>query len=184
MWFLNWFLNCGLFYLGWIITLKFVVDGLFWQGPAVNLVIMLIHLYCVSDKKFETTLLLTFPIVGSIFVDTTLSTLGILEFKGPYLYPGLLSPLWVISLWGLFGTSLNHSLSWVGQKEWLAAALGGIGGTASYYAGIKVGAAQLLVPDAWGLALTAIVWAIAMPLAYRYNTWLKQWFEPVNDKTM
>lgn len=173
---LSWLLNSGLFYLGWILTLKFVLNGMYWQGPLLNLAIVILHVLRVPNKVFELVLVATIPLMGSL-LDTALAFAGILEYVEPYSCCHWIAPLWVTSLWALFATSINHSLEWAGRNLWMAAVLGGIGGTMSYLAAIKIGAARFMVSDGWGIFYLAIGWAIAMPLCYAYNRWLKKRFE-------
>ena len=51
-----------------------------------------------------------------------------------------LIPFWLIVLWALLATTLNHCLAWTAQPRWRAALLGAIGGPLSYYAGQRLGA--------------------------------------------
>lgn len=169
---LSWLINSGLFYLGWILTLKFVLEGEFWQGPLINLGIILLHLARVPHKLFEGVLVLTVPLLGAgldaIFVST-----GVLNYIGGYESCPCIAPLWVMSLWALFATSFNHSLSWLDKNIWICIGVGSIGGTVSYMAGIRVGVAYFSVPEWVGITSLAIGWGIVVPLCYCYNRWLK-----------
>lgn len=170
---LNWLINSGLFYLGWVLTLKFVLNGMYWQGPLLNLVIVLIHLIRVPHRIFETILVITIPIIGMLF-DSTLAYFGLLRYEGPYDCCSWLAPPWVNSLWALFATSINHSLAWAGKNLGIAVLTGAIGGTVSYLAAIKVGAVHFLVSDTVGIACLAVAWAIIFPLCYVYSRWLQK----------
>lgn len=57
-------------------------------------------------------------------------------------------------------------MAWLQGKNVLAAALGAIAGPLCYEAGVRLGAASWLSPEAQVFALIylAIVWAIAMPV--------------------
>lgn len=170
---ISWFFNSGFFYLGWILTIKFALDGDYWLGPFINLLIIVLHLASIKQRAFEMALILTLPLFGSFLLDGALVISGVLHYSGGGDWS---APLWVISLWGLFATSINHSLSWVGKKLWLAVGTGAIGGTLSYLAAIKVGVAQFLVPEWTGIACLAVAWGVVMPLCYAYNSWLRRFF--------
>lgn len=170
----DWFVNSGLFYLGWILTLKFVLEGNYWIGPVINLFIIVLHIIRVPHRLFETMLILSLPILGSFLLDGSLVIFGILKYLGRFECCPWIPPVWILSLWGLFATSINHSLAWVDRKLWLTIATGAVGGTLSYYAAIRVGAAEFLVSNTAGIFLLAMAWGIVMPLCYLYNKWLKK----------
>lgn len=171
----GWLLNSGLFYFGWIYTIKSVLDGSPLKGVLVSFLIVACHLWRSKERRFEILLMVTFPLLGSLF-DTALSLLGILTYEGTYRTVPWIAPLWVTALWALFATSLNHSLAWVGRAWWLASACGAIGGTLSYLAVIKAGAAHFAIAEPYGIASLALAWALILPLCYCYNRWLKGYF--------
>lgn len=74
----------------------------------------------------------------------------------------LLAPAWMAVLWPLLGTTLNHSMAWLQGRWLLAAVAGGIGGLASYEAGVRLGAVEMVDVAAcrWLLGLG---WALLMP---------------------
>jgi len=74
-----------------------------------------------------------------------------------------------VTMWMLFGTTLNLSMGWLKGRPMLAAVFGAIGGPASYIAGQKLGGIIFLDYFAAVLAL-AIVWAIAMPFLLALST--------------
>ncbi|MFA6916590.1 MAG: DUF2878 domain-containing protein [Parachlamydiales bacterium] len=172
---LSWLLNSGLFYLGWVLTIKFILQDKYWQGPVINLAIILLHIARVPNRMFETVLILSLAMLGSV-VDTALAYFNIIQYEGQYLCCTWFAPAWITSLWALFATSINHSLVWVGKTVWMSILVGSIGGTVSYLTAIKVGAAYFLVPEWQGIMILAIVWAIAMPLCFVINDLLKKWF--------
>ncbi|MBK6851647.1 MAG: DUF2878 domain-containing protein [Burkholderiales bacterium] len=74
----------------------------------------------------------------------------------------LLAPAWMAVLWPLLGSTLNQSMAWLQGRWWLAAVLGGVGGLASYEAGVRLGAIEMVDVAAcrWLLGLG---WAVLMP---------------------
>ena len=79
------------------------------------------------------------------------------------LFSDLLAPYWIVTMWMLFGTTLNLSMRWLKGRPLLAALLGAIGGPASYVAGQKLGGIVFLefVP---AIIALAIGWAVFMPI--------------------
>jgi hypothetical protein len=65
-------------------------------------------------------------------------------------------------LWALLGSTLNHSMAWLQGRWLLAAVLGSVGGLASYEAGVRLGAVEMVdvVACRWSLGLG---WALLMP---------------------
>ncbi len=169
---LGWLLNSGLFYLGWILTFKWVLEGNYWAGPILNIAIMGLHLARVPNRLFETVFILTLPWMGSL-IDSLWIVSGVMFYEGENASLYWIAPFWVITLWGLLATAINHSLAWAGKNIWVAIGTGALGGTLSYWAAIKVGVVTLLVPHWEGIVCLAIAWGIAMPLCYLYSKFLK-----------
>ena len=57
----------------------------------------------------------------------------------------LLAPLWLLSLWVAFATTLNHSMKWVLQTPLLTTTIGLFLVPLSYIAGIKLSSSQFMV---------------------------------------
>jgi hypothetical protein len=73
------------------------------------------------------------------------------------------TPLWMLVLWAQLGSVLREPLRWLHGRKWLAAALGAVGGAASYAAGVRLGACAF--PEArLALAVLAAGWAVIMPM--------------------
>jgi hypothetical protein len=82
-----------------------------------------------------------------------------------------LLPIWMITLWLLFATTLNVSLKWLQGRYLIAAVFGFIGGPLAYWGGAKLGAINWLQHFELLLAL-AIGWALLMPIL----VWLAAYF--------
>src|SRR5690606_35510821 len=74
-------------------------------------------------------------------------------------------PVWLICLWVLFATTVNHSLYWLAPYPWLAALLTGFFAPVSYYAGVQLSDAQLSQPHWQPLLAVACGWGIVFPVA-------------------
>lgn len=73
-------------------------------------------------------------------------------------------PWWLVLLWvGFSGMSLVV-FGWLGQRYWLAGLAGIIFGPVTYFAGVRLGAAEMLV-DPWIVgAVYSFMWALLMIL--------------------
>ena len=60
--------------------------------------------------------------------------------------PPLLAPLWLLSLWVAFATTLDHSMKWILKTPLLTIAIGLFLVPLSYLAGIKLSNSQFMVP--------------------------------------
>ena len=156
-------INCVLFQLGWFAGILGAAHGYVTAAVIFCVAIAAYHLWQSHNRIQEGMLLLKIGVLG-IAADTLLLQTGSLVFESKGLLPAL-SPIWMWSLWVILGCTLNESMSWLKGRFVLAAILGAITGPLSYFAGVKLGAAQ------WGneiqaLVLIGIIYAIAMPLVF------------------
>jgi hypothetical protein len=100
-------------------------------------------------------------VIGLMF-DSVLVAAGWVTYPSG-LFNDLLAPYWIVTMWMLFGTTLNLSMRWLKGRPLLAALLGAIGGPASYIAGQKLGGIVFLefVP---AIVALAVGWAVFMPI--------------------
>ena len=90
---------------------------------------------------------------------STLAITGQVHFASAW--PAGLAPYWMLSLWIVFATTLNHSLRWLMNRPVAAALAGAIGGPLAYLAGAKLGALSIVTP-AVTLPFIALLWTPAM----------------------
>ncbi len=151
--------NIVLFQLGWFACILGAAYGFPLLGTSLALAVVAIHLHFTRQMQ-EAYLVLIAGVLGLV-VDTILITGGWMMFRaGVVLDP--FPPYWMVALWLLFATTLNHSLAWLKSRRLMAAFLGFIGGPLAYYAGAKLGAAEISFPES--LLAIGTAWAIAMPL--------------------
>jgi hypothetical protein len=160
-------LNFALFYAGWIACVAGAGQGLPWLGPALMLPLLGIQAWLTPNLKREVKFLAILGVLG-LGLDSVFSLTGVLEYV-PFPWPPPIAPLWIGALWVLFGTTLGRSLSWLGQKPWLAVLLGLLGGPGSYLAGERLGAVAFGLPAPVSLVLIGVGWGVAMPLLYRLH---------------
>jgi hypothetical protein len=147
--------NAVLFQIGWFAC---VMGGnSYWLLLAVA--VLLVHLLWISSWAAEGKLLLWITALG-IVLDSLLMHLGVFGFGNE----GLLIPLWLIVLWPVLATTLNHCLAWTAQPWWRASLLGAVGGPMSYYAGSQLAGVQLPLGLWPSMLLLAVIWAGVFPL--------------------
>ena len=163
-------INIIAFQAGWFACILGAANGMPWIAAGASVAVVLLHLARARDAGPELKLLLAAALIGAIF-ENLLALMGWTGFAGGVLLPGS-APLWMVAQWAMFATTLNLSLAWMKPRLLLAAGFGAIGAPASYLAGERLGAIQILDRDAAIVAL-AIGWALLAPLlllmARRWN---------------
>ena len=147
---------------GWLAAILGGAWAMPWLGPLVTVPLLALHLKLAERWTPEAKLLGLAMLIGLI-ADTLLIVSGRITFTSGSM-AGVISPLWMIGLWALFATTMNVSLRWLRGRWLLCVLLGGIGGPAAYYAGVKLGAAQMHEPLAASLLAVAVIWGAATPL--------------------
>lgn len=156
-------LNGLLFYLGWYAALVGAVQGQVALGVMVCVVFVAFHFIAYPNRKQECYLML-FVLASGGMLDTLYIRMGWLSYITPNLIFTEFVPIWVMAIYALFSTSINHSLGWLGKRWLLASVLGGSAGAFCYFVGAAAGAAEFHLP-LWqiGVILFAI-WAVYFPL--------------------
>jgi len=159
------FANFVLFYVGWFACVAGAGRGALWVGPATASVLLLAHVALAAERVREAALVVVVGAFG-FGVDTSLARAGLYAFAGTSVLPWLCPP-WMTALWMLFASTLNGSMAWLGRRYGLAAALGAVGGPASYLAGERLGAIALSSNRLVSVAGIAVAWALVMPALLR-----------------
>jgi hypothetical protein len=163
-------INFAAFQIGWFSSVVGAAKQMPWLGPVALLVVLAIHLRQARRPEAELTLIVACGLVG-MFFDSILVAFNWVSYPSGQ-FSEFLAPYWIVTMWMLFGTTLNLSMGWLKGRPLLAAFFGAIGGPASYIAGQKLGGIVFVDYYAALIAL-AIGWAVFMPLllivAERYN---------------
>lgn len=159
------------FQIGWFACVLGAAYGYPLLGPLVGLPVLGLHLLWQADRSTEIMLMLAATVIGSAY-DQLLLSLGLVSYSASIWNTAWL-PIWMITLWVLFATTLNVSLKWMHGRYPLASLLGCIGGPLAYWGGEKLGAIQWLHPLELLIAL-AVGWAILMPILVRLAAHLRQ----------
>lgn len=153
-------LNALGFQAGWWACIAGVGRGLEVEALVFCLGLMSLHVYFSKYPLLEVKIGLVALLLG-ILVDSGLQYFSVMVFYGWALGP--LSPFWLWTLWVMFALTLNSSLAFLkNQSLILSACLGLIFGPMTYYAGAKLGAADLdgSISHIVGLG---VAWMLAMP---------------------
>ena len=155
--------NVLLFQLGWFLC---VLGGSQVAVFAVP-VIILLHLCFINDYPGEWKLLVGVFLIG-LLIDSLLLAAGVLVL--PEQAIGL-PPLWLMLLWPLFATLLNHSLAWFKSHLGLAALSAAIAAPLTYLAGVRLTDTGFFEPQWLALLVIALCWTLAFPLALLLARW-------------
>lgn len=151
--------NALLFQAGWFAC---VLGGTGWW-LLVPLAALVIHFSWVSSWAAEGKLVVSVTLVGAA-LDSFLLQLGVFDFAST----DTLAPIWLVLLWALLATTLNHCLAWSAKPIWLAAILGAIAGPLSYFAGSALADVELPLGQLHTGLILAPVWALAFPLLHGF----------------
>ena len=157
--------NYLLYQIGWLTCVLGAARGHPWSGAAVALILVGAHVVLVRRRRTEIELILCAAGIGAV-ADSVQTALGIVTFRSGSLVPWLCPP-WIVVLWMQFATLLRFCLSWVSGRYLLASALGLVGGPLAFFAGARLGAADLHPNRVLSLVSFAVVWAAASPLLVR-----------------
>lgn len=147
-------LNAVIFNIAWLAC---ILGGNLVAVP-VALVVIGIHLMYFSDHKVEVALIAVVLLLG-VAIDSALIRSGLLVPPGEGLWP----PPWLICLWGLFATTLNHSMKWFQNHLGIAVVAGGIAGALTYLAGTRLTDFSLRDPQTLTLVAMFLVWCLVFP---------------------
>jgi len=166
--------NLIAFQIGWFACILGAAYGVPWAGPAYVAAWIGVHLFCVSDRASEITLILIAMAMG-YFADSVLTITGMLRFDASARL-GWPAPLWMVALWANLAATLNYALGWLKGRYALAAGLGLIAGPLTYWAGARLGALALHEQTGVALAAIGVEWLVATPLLAGLARMTRQWF--------
>ena len=154
-------INFAAFQIGWFSSVIGAAQQMPWLGPLAFLIVLTLHLRHARRPHIEFGLIIACGVVG-MFFDSLLVILGWVSYPSGQISE-LLAPYWIVTMWMLFGTTLNLSMRWLKGRPLIAGLFGAFGGPASYVAGQKLGGIVFLDYYAAMVALS-VGWAIFLPL--------------------
>ncbi len=149
-------LNGVMFNVAW---LGIVMSQSALIAPAVATLLLISHFALMGEGYRELRFIAGFTLVG-ICIDQLLFRVGVFTIAGSIAGP----PLWITCLWPALGTTFMHAFAGLNGKPLLAAAVGGVGGAASYIAGTRLTQVSFAA-DISGPMILALLWAVIFPIA-------------------
>lgn len=169
-------INMASFYGGWLICMQEATGSNPLIGPLFVAALLTYHLAVTNTFKVDLILIIALALTGTL-IDSLYIWFGFIVFKGGYACCPNLAPLWITSLWALYGSSVNHSMEWLKINFFLVAApLGAMGAISSYLVGFELEAAIPMQPLSITLAIIGVVWALVVPLSLIFSRFLKKNF--------
>jgi len=158
-------LNIVGFQLVWLACVAGAGHGSIWAGPIAALIFTLLTLR-YGGKAIADLRLLALALPLGFALDSAFAASGWLRYS--LAWPWLnASPVWIWAMWTGFAMTLNHSLAFLRDKPWLAAAFGFLGGPLAYWtAAGAFDAVSFDAPVLWVLSALACAWALALPLLF------------------
>lgn len=139
------------------------------QGALLGCVILLI-LLVTSDRRKQDIKVMGYMLFLGLLIDGTLQQIGFFTFNNP----GVPIPFWLLVVWFGLGMTINHSFAWLKKRLLLASLLGGIGGPAAYWAGVRMGAASFNWSLTSSLLVIAVVWSLMFPSVMLFSAILQK----------
>jgi len=161
------YLNALAYDIGWIVTVFGAAKGLPWAGPLFAVAMVGVHLRAMPDAAREARFLVLVALYGLI-VDSVLGLTGVFEFL-PGQSIGGLAPVWLVTLWVMFGTIFNGCLAFLRGRTMILAASGAVLGPLAYWIGARIGAMTFGVETLVAVGALAVVWGISFPLLSRLS---------------
>ena len=103
--------NYAAFQLGWFACVLGAANDRPWLGPVVVAFVVGLHLLMARRPSREFALLVMCALCGLVF-DSALLWTGWVAYPNGEWIPGL-APYWMISLWIVFGSTLNLSMVYI-----------------------------------------------------------------------
>lgn len=157
------------FQIGWFTCVVGAAQGYPLVAVAVASIIVILHLLRDNNLYSELCLIISAVFIGIIWESLLLAS-GWLAYASSG--GARIAPIWLVAMWALFATTINHSMAWLKNRYFLALLLGVVFGPLAFIAGENLGAVVFL-DRTMALTLLAVGWAVLMPLLL----WLAQQFK-------
>lgn len=161
--------NFILFQAGWCVAVLYPGS----VSALVSLALVLGHLMFISAfPQRELRFIIMVAVLGSA-LDVVHLTLGVLAFPGHEgAYAQGMIPLWLVMLWAVFASAINHCLYWMRHYRAVLLGLPPFAGALAYYSAESMGAIEI-GHGLWGVVAIAIGWGLLYPVLVRISQWLE-----------
>lgn len=154
-------LNLVLFKAGWVACVMLAAGDMPGLATLAVAAVVVVHLLIVPVPVKEALLLAAAALLGLGWESLVLAT-GLLQYPESS-QSGVWAPHWIVAMWVLFATTINHGLAWV-KRSWLVSAtMGLIGGPLAFFAGAGLGAVTF-TNTPLALAVIGTGWAALLPM--------------------
>ena len=150
--------NLAFFKAGWIACVLLAAMGQTTLAVFAVAFVVALHLARVAAPAKETLTLIAAAAIGFTWESIMVAT-GLVQYPAG----GVVAPLWIVAMWVLFATTINHGFRWMKRNWMYSAALGLIGGPLAFIGGAGLGAAEFS-NTILALAVIGIGWAFLLPL--------------------
>ena len=161
-------INAAFFYLIWWGCILGIRSDLYYLGPMLTAVFILVHLNMISEIKKEMILMGCCGALALVIESVHMYS-GFLSYEGYLLSGSLLPPLWIICIWVTLSATLNHSMFFLKDRWPLMVLCGGVLGPVCYYGAMKFEILHFHYSTQTSLMILAVVCAIYFPLMYYIN---------------
>lgn len=142
--------------------------------PGVITALVFVALQLVIERSARMLLSGGIAAIVGVGLETLLARSGLVAYAAPWPGPGI-APLWIMTLWLAYGTTMASTVRLLGARPFLkATALGAVFGPLAYMAGARIGALSLSDPLLWTCAVLALAWAIVLPILVAIDGYLAQ----------
>ena len=150
------------FYICWWLTVFGAVSELYFIGPLVTLIFVILHLYKVANHKKEDIFLIICFFLGLI-IETVLLNFNVIIHKG-FLVEYNIAPLWSIALWVCFGSTLFHSFKWLSRQYFISMLLGLFSAPLIYLSMNAIGIIEFGMNKIHVGLVASFLWGVFIPL--------------------
>ena len=158
----NIILNVIGFYVCWWMTIFGAISETYFIGPLLTLVFVILHLYKITNHRKEDIFLVISFFLG-LFIESLLLNCGIIIHKGVFVKFNL-APLWAVSLWVCFASTLLHSFKWLSKQYLISALLGILSAPMIYFSMESLGVISFEIDKVYIALFVSVLWGLFMPL--------------------
>ena len=149
------------FQIGWFACVVGAAQGYPLVAVAVASIIVILHLLRENNIYIELCLIVSAVFIGLIWESLLLAS-NWLSYSSSE-NNAFFAPIWLVAMWALFATTINHSMAWLKDRYFLALILGAVFGPLAFIAGENLGAV-VFFDRPMALAALALGWSALMPL--------------------
>jgi hypothetical protein len=157
----HWWLNLVGYQIVWFACVIGASQDLWWPG-CLAAVLFVIATCLFGGKTDQDIKMISVCLPIGFILDSVLAYSNQLDYAQAWPSEHF-APIWILAMWVAFAATLNHSMKFLHNNVWLAAAFGFFGGPLAY---IGAGRAFEVVSFQTSMSIfwTALAWGIALPI--------------------